>query len=106
MQKPPELVAVVARHPDWRRHRCAGTGALLVMEPQGPTCLQCAGLGHLEELPAGDALLTRRARAASKVSAVIVRWSQARKRNERVGVLVEPAALAAARASMAADPGR
>lgn len=106
LQKAPELIAVVARHPDWRCHRCAGTGALLVMQPEGPACLQCAGLGHLEELPAGDALLTRRARAASKLSAVIVRWSQARKRNERVGVLVEPEALAAARASMAADPGR
>ncbi|MGE3172497.1 MAG: hypothetical protein AB7O97_07700 [Planctomycetota bacterium] len=106
MQKPPELVAVVARHPDWRCHRCAGTGALLVMEPQGPACLQCAGLGHLEELPAGDALLSRRARAASKLSAVIVKWSQTRKRNERIGVLVEPEALAAARASIEADADR
>lgn len=104
LQKPPELIAVVARHPDWRCHRCAGTGALLVMQPEGPACLQCAGLGHLEELPAGDALLTRCARAASKLSAVIVRWSQARKRNERVGVLVEPEALARARARVAAAP--
>ena len=73
------------------------------MEPPGPACLSCAGLGLLEELPAGDALLTRRARAASKLSAVIVRWSQTRKRYERIGVLIEPAALAAARASLERD---
>lgn len=106
MEKPPELVAVVARHPDWRCHRCAGTGALLVMEPQGPACLQCAGLGHLEELPAGDALLSRRARAASKLSAVIVKWSKTRKRNERIGIPVEPEALTAARASIETDANR
>lgn len=70
------------------------------MEPPGPACLNCAGLGHLEELSAGDAFLTRRARAASKLSAVIVRWSPARKRYERIGVLVESAALATARGSI------
>ncbi|MCA8955285.1 MAG: hypothetical protein KDC87_04380 [Planctomycetes bacterium] len=96
-QKPPDLVVVAARHSDWRCHRCSGTGQLLVMEPPGPACLNCAGLGHLEELPAGDALVTRRARSASKLSAVIVRWSRTRKRYERIGVLVEPAALAKAR---------
>jgi hypothetical protein len=99
-QKPPELVAIEARHPDWRCHRCGDGGALLVMEPPGPACLRCAGLGQLELVPAGDALLTRRARAASKLTAVVVRWSQARKRYERVGALVEPAALASARASI------
>lgn len=96
-QKPPELVASEARHPDWRCHRCGGTGAFLVMEPPGPACLPCAGLGHLVMVPAGDALLTRRARAASKLTAVLVRWSRTRKRYERIGALVEPTALAAAR---------
>lgn len=101
-QKPPELVAIVARHPDWQCHRCGGSGALLVMEPPGPACLGCAGLGQLEMIPAGDALLTRRARAASKLTAVVVKWSQSRKRYERIGALVEPAALAAARESVQA----
>jgi len=101
--KAPELVAIVARHPDWNCHRCSGNGALLVMEPQGPACLSCAGLGELELLVSGDALLTRRARKASKLSAVVVRWSQARKRNERIGVLVEPASLAAAQQSIERD---
>jgi hypothetical protein len=98
--KPPELVAVEAQHPDWQCHRCGGNGALLVMEPPGPACLPCAGLGGLEFLPSGDALLTRRARAASQLTAVVVRWSKSRKRNERIGSLVEPAALANARASI------
>ena len=34
--KPPELVVIEARHPDWQCHRCGGSGALLVMEPPGP----------------------------------------------------------------------
>lgn len=76
-----------------RNGRAPGDGA------PGPG-LNCAGLGQLEELPAGDALLIRRARAASKLSAVIVRWSRPRKRYERIGVLVEPAALATARGSI------
>lgn len=102
-QKPPELVAIEARHQDWQCHRCGGTGALLVMEPPGPACRSCAGLGQLAMLPAGDALLTRRARAASKLTAVVVRWSQTRNRYERVGALVESAALAAARAGIEGD---
>ena len=104
-QKPPELAAIVARHPDWKCHRCGGTGALLVMEPPGPACLTCAGLGSLAMVPAGDALLTRRARAGSKLTAVVLRWSQSRKRYERIGALVEPEALAAAQASNAAQSG-
>ena len=99
-RKPPELVAIAPRDPEWRCHRCGGTGALLVMEPPGPACLPCAGLGELELLPSGDALLTRRARAASTLGGVVVRWSRTRKRYERIGALVEPAALAAARASI------
>lgn len=99
-QKPPELVAIEARHPDWQCHRCSGSGALLVMEPPGPACLACAGLGGLELVPAGDARLTRRARAASRLTAVVMRWSNARKHYQRIGSLVEPAALAAARASI------
>lgn len=102
-KKPPDLVAIAARNPDWQCHRCGGTGALLVMEPPGPACLPCAGLGRLEMIPAGDALLTRRARAGSDLSAVVVRWSTTRQRYERIGALVEPAALAAARASVERD---
>lgn len=56
-------------------------------------CLDCADLAHLVYLPAGDATLTRRATRHSKLAAVVVRWSTARKRYERQGTLVEEEAL-------------
>jgi hypothetical protein len=65
----------------------------LVMEKGGPLCLRCAGLDDLLFLASGDAALTRRARAKSERSAVVVRWSRTRKRYERQGLLVEPQAL-------------
>jgi hypothetical protein len=92
--KPPELVIIQPLNDAWKCHRCGGTGDLLAMEKPGPTCLRCVGLDDLEFLPAGDALLTRRAKAKSKRSAVVVRFSSSRKRYERQGALVEPQALA------------
>ena len=60
-------------------------------------------MDHLVYLPAGDAALTRRAKAASRLAAVVVRFSRARKRYERQGVLVEEDALAAAEEQCLAD---
>ena len=57
--------------------------------------MSCAHMDHLVFLPRGDAGLTRRAKQASALSAVVVRWSPARKRYERQGILVEEAALRA-----------
>jgi hypothetical protein len=54
---------------------------------------EVADLEHLVFLPRGDAALTRRARNHSRLSAVVVRFSRARKRYERQGVLVEEAAI-------------
>jgi hypothetical protein len=65
----------------------------LFMEDRRPLCLTCADLDHLIYLPRGDTALTRRARKHSSLSAVVVRFSRARKRYERQGVLVEQAAL-------------
>ena len=93
--KPPELV-VISPVRDWTCSACEGTGELLIMEEPGPLCLACADMGHLVFLPAGDAALTRRAKAASALSAIVVRFSRARKRYERQGILVEEAALDAA----------
>jgi hypothetical protein len=93
----PELVVVQPLNAGWICHRCGGTGDLLMMETPGPACLRCVGLDDLEYLPAGDALLTRRAKAKSTRYAVIVRFSRARRRYERQGLLVEPQALADAR---------
>ena len=92
----PELV-VVQPNAEWICHRCGGTGDLLMMETAGPACLRCIGLDDLEYLPAGDALLTRRAKAKSTRYAVVVRFSRTRRRYERQGLLVEPQALADAR---------
>jgi hypothetical protein len=73
------------------------------MMDKGPVCLSCADLDHLIFLPSGDAALTRRARKASSLSAVVVRFSRARRRYERRGVLVEEAALERAEAECLAD---
>jgi hypothetical protein len=73
------------------------------MEDAGPLCLECADLDALVFLPAGDAALTRRAKKANGLSAVVVRWSRSRRRYERQGILVEEAALQAAEESCLAD---
>jgi hypothetical protein len=95
----PELVVIQPLNTEWACHRCRGSGGLLVMETAGPACLRCVGLDDLEYLPAGDALLTRRAKSKSSRHAVVVRFSRARRRYERQGLLVEPQALADAQKS-------
>jgi hypothetical protein len=89
---PPDLV-VVQPVKDWVCAECGGTGDLLIMDDKGPLCLTCADMDHLVFLPSGDAALTRRAKKASTLSAVVVRWSKTRKRYERQGLLVEEPAL-------------
>jgi hypothetical protein len=101
----PELVVILPLNDEWKCHRCGGTGDLLVMENPGPACLRCVGLDDLEFLGAGDALLTRRARAKSPRHAVVVRFSRSRRRYERQGLLVEPLALAQAQRELA-EPTR
>lgn len=73
------------------------------MEAERPLCLHCAELDHLEFLASGDAALTRRATRYSSLHAVVVRFSRARKRYERQGVLVEPAALVRAEEECLSD---
>jgi hypothetical protein len=93
--RPPDLV-VISPIKDWTCTACGGSGDLLIMEGPGPLCLTCADLDHLVYLPAGSAAVTRRARAHSGVSAIVVRFSRSRGRYERRGVLVEEDALARA----------
>lgn len=100
--KAPDLV-VISPLNDWTCSACGGTGDLLIMDEPGPLCLTCAEMDHLVHLPAGDGALTRRAKAASGLSAVVVRFSRARKRYERQGVLVENDALASAEQQCLAD---
>ena len=82
---------------------CGGTDRFLKMEDAGPLCLTCADLDTLVFLPAGDAALTRRAKKASTLCAVVVRWSRSRRRYERQGTLVEPVALELAEEQCLAD---
>ncbi|CAN5175312.1 DUF2293 domain-containing protein [soil metagenome] len=100
--RPPDLVVIQPLN-DWACTACGGTGDLLIMDEPGPLCLTCAEMDHLVFLGAGDAALTRRAKAASGPSAVVVRFSRARKRYERQGILVEEAALAGAEQLCLAD---
>src|SRR4029453_6304579 len=82
---------------------CGSSGSLLLMDDAGPLCMGCADLDHLVFLPVGDAALSRRARKASRLAAVVVRFSRSRKRYERQGILVEEAALEQAEAQCLAD---
>jgi len=54
-------------------------------------------------LPSGGAALTRRARKYSILSAEVLKFSKARKRNERQGLLVESCALEKAEKECLAD---
>lgn len=56
-------------------------------------CLSCSDLDHLIYLSSGDAALTGRSRKYSTLSAIVLKYSRARKRNERQGLLVEKVAL-------------
>ncbi len=66
---------------------------ITLVKDKGPLCLSCADLDHLLYLPSGDAALTSRARKYSILCAVVLKWSRARKRYERRGLLVEEPAL-------------
>ena len=70
---------------------------------RGSLCLSCADLDHLVFLPSGDAAVTRRARKHSTLCAIVLKWSRARKRYERQGLLVEEAALEKAEGECLAD---
>ncbi|WP_121161121.1 DUF2293 domain-containing protein [Micromonospora pisi] len=89
---PPDLVVHAAVTP-WTCVECGDTGDLLVFEDPQTLCLTCADLDHLVFLPAGDATMTRRAKKASTLSAVVLRFNRTRKRYDRLGLLVEPAGL-------------
>jgi len=76
---------------------------ITLAEEKGALCLSCADLDHLVFLPSGDAALTRRARKHSTLSAVVLKWSKARRRYERQGLLVEEPALKQAETECLAD---
>jgi len=69
---------------------------ITLRKDKGALCLSCADLDHLVFLPPGNAVLTRRSRKLSTLSAVVLEWSRSRKRYERQGLMVEEKALHAA----------
>ena len=78
----------------------------MLNKERNPLCLTCADLDHLEYLSRGNATLTRRASKHSRLRAVVVEWSRARKRYERQGVLVESEAIEKAEAECFEDAER
>jgi hypothetical protein len=76
---------------------------ITLVKEKGALCLACADLDHLVFLPSGDAALTRRAKKHSTLSAVVLKWSRARNRYERQGLLVEEQALEKAEEECLAD---
>ena len=88
-------------------HENLGSKAWITLAgDKGALCLACADLDHLVFLPAGDTALTRRARKHSELSAVVLKWSRARKRYERQGLLVQEEALEKAEAECLSDNDR
>ncbi|OBB77145.1 DUF2293 domain-containing protein [Mycobacterium sp. 852014-52144_SCH5372336] len=91
--------------------KCAGASDVLLRTKSGAVCLDCAGLAHLEFLPAGSAALTRRAVKLSRSPVVVMQKSLRRFRYrgqsmyERQGILAEPAAIEAAALASLADAG-
>jgi len=76
---------------------------ITLTQDKGALCLSCADLDHLIFLSPGNAALTRRAHKHSTLSAVVLKWSQSRKRYERQGLLVEEVALEKAEKECLAD---
>ena len=85
-------------------HEDLGTKAwITLVREKGALCLSCGDLDQLIFLTSGDAALTRRARKHSRLSAVVLKWSRARRRYERQGLLVEESALDQAEEECLAD---
>lgn len=81
-----------------------GRKAWITLEREkGALCLACADLEELVFLPTGDAALTRRSKKYSNLSAVVLKFSKARGRYERQGLLVEESALQRAEAECLED---
>lgn len=103
-KKKEDEIEVIERTGDVESY-CAvcGLGILLSSESrfkkegENGFCLKCAGLNHLVFLPSGNPTLTRRASKYSSVKAIVKQINLTYKGYERIGTLVEEAALQKAR---------
>ncbi|HEV8368982.1 MAG TPA: DUF2293 domain-containing protein [Pyrinomonadaceae bacterium] len=100
-------IKVFISHRDSKCDECGeelGRQAWITLEEnKGALCLACTDLDELVFLPTGDAALTRRSKKYSTLSAVVLKFSRARRRYERQGLLVEEDALAKAEVECLAD---
>ena len=106
MDKPDEIKVFITNREskcDDCRENLGHQAWITLQRDKGALCLTCADLDHLTFLPTGDAALTRRARKHSLLSAVVLKFSRARRRYERQGLLVEEAALQQAETECLAD---
>ena len=108
-QKPGKMLVLFVRR-DTKCGECGQDlfpGSMITLEKErGALCLVCADLDHLVFLPSGDMALTRRSTKYSRLHAVVLQWSRARKRYERQGVLIESDALETAEAECLSDAER
>ncbi len=100
-------IKVFISHRDSKCDECGedlGREAWITLEEnKGALCLACADLTELVFLPTGNAALTRRSKKYSTLWAVVLKFSRARRRYERQGLLVEESALTKAEAECLAD---
>lgn len=72
-------------------------GMIVKLEPgqdeREVRCRKCAQLDQLEFLKSGNAKVTQMAKKYSQRVIVVMQWSELWKTYERVGLLVEPAAI-------------
>jgi len=98
------IVFILRRETQCGRCQCdLCSGDFICLTGGEAICLKCAGLAHLEYLPAGDTAVTRRATKYSSLHVVVMKKSPARKRSERQGILVEAEAIRRAEVESAAD---
>ncbi len=106
LEKADDLVVfiTVSKSVECRECRAAlEPGDFMTLEQQQPLCMACADMDHLVFLPSGDVALTRRAKKHSPLSAVVMKFSRARKRYERQGLVVTEEALTRAEDECIAD---
>jgi hypothetical protein len=105
LEKAPDIVVVDARAFEFECSECkrSSPSDFYLREGDNTLCMECVELDHLIFLPTGDATLSRRAKAKSPLSAVVMRYARNRNRWERQGVLVDEQALIAAEEQCAAD---
>lgn len=95
----PELVVLIITQDGQcsRCHKELSRSSFLYREADQSFCLSCAGLDKLAFFPSGNAQLTRQVKQECTRYFVVLKFSRARKRYERQGLLVEEQGLEKAR---------